>query len=70
MDFSVVEKIVKNGKSKVFNNWREHAPITEDPLDDRGRLTREIGLTPQGIIYLDRVYDSYYELQNFFIGMG
>lgn len=70
MDYSVVEKIVKSGNSKVFDNWREHATITEaeflealkylseDPLDERGRLTREVGLTPQGIIYLDRVYDN------------
>lgn len=53
-DFEIKAKIVRAGNSKVFNNWHDHAGITEaefidglrwlcdDPMPD-GRLTRELG---------------------------
>lgn len=49
-------KLVESGKSKVFAKWQELGLITkeefienlkwvcEDPLDEKGRLTREIAL--------------------------
>ena len=57
-----------NSNSKIFLNWCEHSTITEeefvealgwlhdDPRDDQGRMTREIGLTPTGILRLTRAY--------------
>ena len=57
-----------NPNSKIFRSWREHSTITEaefvealgwlhdDPRDEKGRMTREIGLTPAGIIRLNRSY--------------
>lgn len=59
---------VKSGNSKVFTNWKAHSTISEadfldalkwvcdDPLNEKGDLTREIGLTPEGIVKLTRVY--------------
>ena len=55
-----------NPNSKIFLNWCEHSTITEDefvsalkwlhgdPRDERGRMTREIGLAPTGILRLTR----------------
>ena len=57
-----------NPNSKIFQNWKEHSTITEtefvealswlhdDPRDEKGRMTREIGLTPTGILRLNRAY--------------
>ena len=57
-----------NPNSKIFQNWKEHSTITEeefvsalawlhdDPRDEQGRMTREIGLTPTGILRLNRAY--------------
>ena len=57
-----------NSNSKIFLNWCEHSTITEeefvsalkwlhgDPRDEQGRMTREIGLTPTGILRLTRAY--------------
>ena len=57
-----------NTNSKIFKNWCEHSTITEDefvealgwlhddPRDEQGRMTREIGLTPTGILRLTRAY--------------
>ena len=57
-----------NTNSKIFQNWCEHSTITEaefvealrwlqdDPYDDKGRMTREIGLAPTGILRLTRAY--------------
>ena len=57
-----------NSNSKIFLNWCEHSTITEtefvealgwlhdDPHDDQGRMTREIGLAPEGILKLTRAY--------------
>lgn len=63
--FDVKKKIVLSGESKVFAEWQKFVPtLTEqefiknlewlcsDPLDEQGRLTRRIGLTPQGIVHL------------------
>ena len=59
-----------NPNSKIFKNWCEHSTITEeefveaiswlhdDPRDEKGRMTREIGLTPTGIIKLTRTYTN------------
>lgn len=57
-----------NPNSKIFRRWQEHSTITEDefvaairwlhddPRDERGRMTREIGLSPTGILRLTRAY--------------
>ena len=57
-----------NPNSKIFRSWCEHSTITEeefvealswlydDPRDEKGRMTREIGLTPTGILRLNRAY--------------
>lgn len=67
-NFETKKKIVIAGDSKVFRNWAEHSNITEDDfisalewvcadqLNDKGKMTREIGLTPDGIVKLDRCY--------------
>ena len=59
-----------NSNSKIFLNWCEHSTITEaefasalkwlhgDPRDDQGRMTREIGLSPTGILRLTRTYTN------------
>ena len=59
-----------NPNSKIFQNWKEHSTITEtefveaigwlhdDPRDEQGRMTRETGLTPTGILRLTRAYTN------------
>ena len=59
-----------NSNSKIFRSWQEHSTITEtefvealswlhgDPRDDQGRMTREIGLAPEGILRLTRTYTN------------
>ena len=59
-----------NPNSQIFQNWQEHSAITEaefvealgwlhdDPYDNQGRMTREIGLAPEGIIRLTRTYTN------------
>lgn len=59
-----------NPNSKIFRSWQEHSTITEtefvealgwlhnDPRDEQGRMTREIGLTPAGILRLSRAYTN------------
>lgn len=68
--FLAKKKTVLSGKSKIFKNWAAHSTITEkdfiealdwlcdDALDEKGRMTREIGLTPTGIVKLHRIYDD------------
>lgn len=64
-NFDIKKKIVLSGDSKVFTEWQKFVPtLTEqefisnlewlcnDPQDELGRLTRRIGLTPQGIVHL------------------
>lgn len=67
-NFETKKEIVLAGNSKIFNNWAEHSNITKDdfiealgwlcndPLNAEGKMTREIGLTPKGIVKLDRRY--------------
>ena len=55
MTYKEKEQLVKSGKSRIFNNWHEFAGVSmddflegllwleEDPGDDQGRLTRELG---------------------------
>ena len=59
-----------NTNSKIFKNWCEHSAITEaefvealgwlhdDPRDEQGRMTREIGLSPTEIIKMTRTYTN------------
>lgn len=65
-NFEIKEKIVRSGNSKIFENWRSLVPtITmQDFLDalawvcedvETGRLTREIGLTKEGIVKIRRI---------------
>ena len=66
--FLAKKKIVLEDKSVVFKAWAEHSTVTkeefikslewlcDDTLDERGRMTREIGLTPNGIVKLQRIY--------------
>lgn len=67
-------KILYAGGSKVFENWNRYTGITmdafadglrwlcADPLDEKGRLTREMGLRADGTVeHLKRVHlDLYY----------
>lgn len=76
-NFETKKKIVLAGNSKVFRNWSAHSNITKedfinalewlcaDPLDTKGRMTREIGLTPNGIVKLTRWY-GYNNLCSFY----
>ena len=64
------KKFIFNPNSQIFQNWQEHSTITEeefvsalgwlhdDPRDEQGRMTREIGLTPTGILRLTRTYTN------------
>ena len=64
------KSFIFNPNSKIFQNWKEHSTITEtefvealswlhgDPRDDQGRMTREIGLAPEGILRLTRAYTN------------
>lgn len=69
-NFETKKEIVLAGNSKIFNNWAEHSSVTKedfiealewlcaDPLNAEGKMTREIGLTPDGIVKLDRRYSK------------
>lgn len=66
-NYAIKEKIVKAGNSEIFNKWHEYGVseedflnglkwLCEDPLIGRGRLTRELGCTPDGkLVKLKRV---------------
>lgn len=68
--FETKKRLILEDKSEVFKNWAEHSNITkddfisslewvcDDPLDEMGRMTREVGLTPEGIIKLNRTYTT------------
>lgn len=70
-NFEIKKKIVLSGNSRIFNDWAAHSTITQDefisalewlcndPLDDKGRLTREIALAPDRIVKLRRSYDRF-----------
>ena len=67
-DLEVKVKIVESGNSKVFKEWSKHSNITKedfiaalrwlcaDPMNADGKMTREIGLSPSGILRLTRCY--------------
>lgn len=70
-NFEAKAKIVASGNSRIFKAWNEALPnLTEemflkelewlcgDPLDNFGKLTREIGLTSYGIVRLKRNYNQ------------
>ena len=69
-NFNIKKKLIEENHSKVFENWSEHSTITKedfitalewlcnDPLTADGRVTREIGLTPTGIVKLARKYNT------------
>lgn len=56
MKYEHAKKLVDSGKSKLFENWNEIGNISideflagykwlsEDPLDEKGRISRDIGL--------------------------
>ena len=64
------KSFIFNPNSQIFQNWKSHSTITEeefvsalkwlhgDPRDEQGRMTREIGLTPTGILRLTRAYTN------------
>lgn len=64
------KNFIFNPNSKIFRSWQEHSTITEeefvsalkwlhgDPRDEQGRMTREIGLAPTGILRLTRTYTN------------
>lgn len=72
-NYELKRRIVQEGKSKVFIAWKKLVPsLTEEEFienlrwlchdqrengDGTGRLTREIGLTSQGIVHLTRQND-------------
>ena len=65
-NFEIKKRIVLSGNSRIFNDWSEHSSITmeefiealewvcNDPLNGQGKMTREIGLSPTGIVKLFR----------------
>jgi hypothetical protein len=69
-NFAVKKKIIENDENSIFRNWQEHSSITKDDFlaalewvcqdrfDERGRVTREIGLEPNKIVKLKVVYDN------------
>lgn len=70
-NFEIKAKIVYAGESEVFKSWQEGLPnlteemflkelkwLCDDPLNEYGKMTREIGLTTHGIVRLKRCYDN------------
>jgi hypothetical protein len=70
-NYAIKERLVNEGKSRIFNDWNDHVPlltkedflaalkwVCEDQLDENGKLTREIGLTRNGIVKLKRTYNA------------
>lgn len=68
-NFEIKKQIVLAGNSRIFNDWVAYSTITmdnfisalqwvcEDALDESGKLTREIALSPNRIVKLRRVND-------------
>lgn len=70
-NFEIKKNLVLEDKSRIFANWKKVVPtltkeefianlewVCKDPCengDGTGRLTREIGLTPNGIIHISRI---------------
>lgn len=72
-NFERKKKTVLEGKSKIFENWKERSNITKEEFLDallwvcsdpknggkmKCQTTREIALTPNGIKKLAKVYDD------------
>lgn len=81
--YEKIEKRVRAGESKIFQNWHENAGVSveafldavkwlsEDPMLDGYRVTREIGCKRNGeLVKIRRVYDrgtglvGFYELES------
>lgn len=77
-DFKKKKDIVLKGKSKILNNWQTVSTVTteefltalewlcNDSLDDKGYMTREIGLLNNGIVKLKRCYTTNHETCAFY----
>lgn len=75
--YQAIERKVKSGECQILNVWKTHSTVTDDdflkgvewilkdPFDERNRLTREIALSPTGIVYLDRIYDDWHGMMVF-----
>ena len=70
-NFETKAKIISLGESKIFKDWQSALPnlteemfikelkwLCDDPCDQYGKITREIGLTGHGIVRLYRHYDG------------
>lgn len=78
-NFDIKKRLVLEGRSQIFKNWAEHSNITaeeflenlkwvcDDPLDEKGLMTREIGLTPTGIVKLQRVNSTLLGFEGFYL---
>ena len=77
--FEIKRKIVDSGDSYIFKNWQKLVPslaksdflialywLCEDPLTVHGKLTREIGLTNNGLVKLRRVHNEYENFIGFY----
>lgn len=70
VNYEAKKRVVQAGKSRICNNWVEHTDITpqdfldalewvcEDPFDEEGRITREIGLEQNRIVRLQIFRDD------------
>lgn len=77
MRYQAIERKVKSGECQILNVWKTLSTVTDDdflkgvewilkdPLDERNRLTREMALSPTGIVYLDRIYDDWHGMMVF-----
>lgn len=79
-NFEIKAKLVEEGKSKIFDNWARNAGITkedflrelewlcEDPCDDKGLMTRELGCdAKRGLVRLIRIntpFTVFYEAES------
>lgn len=75
-NFNIKKKIVENGNSRIFKEWCMVLPtltkeeflenlrwVCDDPTTDgkrTGKVTRDIGLTPNGIVHINRSIDVWY----------
>ena len=79
-NLDVKKKIVLAGSSRIFNNWQKatHGKLTietffaglewlaEDPLDEKGRTTRELGLEGDGsVVHLNRFFEGPAEIVSY-----
>ena len=79
-NLDVKKKIVLAGNSRIFNNWQKatHGKLTietffaglewlaEDPLDEKGRTTRELGLEGDGsVVHINRFFEGPEEIVSY-----